>query len=274
MPFGFVVSGDSDIRTFDDLKPEVAGPRKFGVWVASPPMAQDMYAFIEWLGLDRENEKECIIVPFGSYSSYVRSLSEGKADVVYASPYSPATYEAEAAPGGLRWVPIPTDDPEGEARFRKYKPITTFAEPTVGVESARGVRMAQGLVFYYTRADQDPELVYHLAKWFNEAFDEYKDKDPALFQMSLEELKKYHLPVALFPWHEGTITYLKEMGVWTAEDDARQEKNVALMTQWVEAYAAAIDEAHEKGMKIDPQSEEWQNLWASYNKDLPRYTFY
>jgi hypothetical protein len=70
------------------------------------------------------------------------------------------------------------------------------------------------------------------------------------------------------PVHEGTIRYLKEKDLWTAAHETRNQLNIDNLTKWVDAYAAAIDLADEKGIVVHPTNEEWMNLWEDYKNGL------
>jgi len=77
-----------------------------------------------------------------------------------------------------------------------------------------------------------------------------------------------------YPLHEGAVKYLKELGKWTSAHEARRQQNIDLMTQWETAYKAAIAEADEKGVKIDPANEEWLDIWTSHNSGLTRFKMF
>ena len=85
--------------------------------------------------------------------------------------------------------------------------------------------------------------------------------------MSIEFLRK-QLDETFLPVHEGQIKYLKELGIWTAADDARQEYNVNLIDRYIKAYDEAIAMADEKTMKVAPDNEEWVELWGNYKKSI------
>ena len=57
--------------------------------------------------------------------------------------------------------------------------------------------------------------------------------------------------------------------MWDAEDDARNDRNIEIITQYETAYNAAIAEADEKGIDVTPENEEWIKLWNSYSEGLP-----
>jgi hypothetical protein len=79
--------------------------------------------------------------------------------------------------------------------------------------------------------------------------------------MTIENFVEYLDGGALEPLHEGTIRYLKEKGLWKAEHQLRQDKNLELANKYIEAYQAALGTAEEKGVIVDPGNKAWTDLW-------------
>ncbi len=258
-PWGFVVRGDSDIETIYDIKPET----KIGIVPGFALTVRSVDALLALL------EREATIVPTASHVASIRALGEGKVDVILTSPTTGVVYELEASPHGIRWLPLPTmaEDPEAVKRWLSMSPVDVFSPATLGVESARGLNMIAGGQMYVVRADISTELIYHLTKWFDENYDAYKDKHILLPEMKIDIVKAGMEPIFL-PVHEGAVRYFKEKGMWTADDDARQEENMKLVTRYVEGYEAAIDMADQRKIKVDPMNEEWVQLWENYKKDV------
>ena len=116
--------------------------------------------------------------------------------------------------------------------------------------------------------DADEELVYQLVKWLDENYDKYKDAHPWCAQMTIENLlalSETHYQ----PLHEGTVRYLEEKGLWTDRHQARWQQNVELLDKWIKAYQQAIEYADENEIEVDPENEEWLNVWADFSSDLP-----
>jgi len=260
--WSFMVRGDSDIKTIHDLKP--------GVKLACPPgkpPKDSAIAGAAWAGLA---EEDITWVPFGDMESAVRAVPEGKADAVWWNPTPGISHEAESMPHGIRWMELnPEKDPEGAARTLAIQPVWGFGKPPkTATKSAQGITMIQSVSYYSCIEETDSELTYHLAKWFDENFEVYKDVHPAAVALDIDTFR-LALDTTPLPVHEGVIRYLKEKGMWTAADDRRQAYNVDLVTKYCDAYKAAIAEADKRGIKIDPMSEDWMNLWAEYKKDIP-----
>lgn len=262
--WGFMVRGDSDIKTIYDIKPGT----RIAYFTGSAGCVKTTFCLLDWLQLKKEDIVE---VPIAGFGASVKSVAEGKADVIYASTVASATFEAEANPHGIRWLPLdPKEDPEGYGRFKKNKRGVTLGVCPKGVKSAIGIPMIISPFVMCTTADKDTEFIYHLAKWLHENFDAYKDKHPNCPQMSIELFRDW-LDISYLPVHDGTIKYLKEVGIWTADDDARQKYNVDLVDKYIKAYAEAIKAADEQEIMIESKGEKWCELWAGFKKDLPHF---
>jgi TRAP transporter TAXI family solute receptor len=259
---GLMVTADSPIKTIYDIKPGMKMPS-----VPSQPATEQSYdAFLAWANLSRKDMK---LVPFGDWPSSCKALIDKSVDFAYGSTAASYALEIAAGPHGLRWIELdPNKDPEGAKRFLAVKKTTSFGPAKSGVASALDVCMLSTSAVLATRAESDTELIYHIAKWLDENYNAYKDKDPSNIFMNLDAMREY-CNFTFLPIHDGTIKYLKEKGMWTAADDARQQKNIALIAEYTEAYKAAIADANKKGIKIDPMNKDWINLWNEYKKDIP-----
>lgn len=265
-PWGYVVSGDSDLKSIEDIK-------KGGVRVAkgmfSPPMiAAVTGALPAFLGLSEdESQKVISFVPVSSYSENCRSVVEGKADVAYCSTISSVLSEMEGAPGGIRWLALDHDNKEGWEGYLNYRPMLVPTTISLGVSSARGIESATSNFVYAVPADTDTDFAYNMAKWFHQSHDAYKGKHPLAERMSLEQFRAY-LDRSPLPVHEGTVKYLREIGAWTAEDDAWNTEAAAKMDRWMEARKAAMAEARQANVKIDFQNEEFLNIVKKHTEGL------
>ena len=257
--YGFAVRGDTDIKTIRDIKPtHVFGRRPTIVALDAGPLG-----LMKWIGV------ECKGREYATISAQMADFIAGKVDIVYVGPPDPKVVEAASSPRGLRFIDLPYDeDPEGAQRFEEIRGPTVWGKATRGVKEAIGVKMLISPRFMYSRADMDSEFVYQYVKWMDQNFERYQDKFVTCETMSLK-LFREQVDVIWLPLHEGTIRYLKEKGLWTAADDARQKANVERLTKWVDAYKAAIAQADKKKIKIDPANKEWIDFWAGFQKDLP-----
>jgi len=258
---GFMVRGDSGIKTPYDLK-----GKKLITFTPAPIIKVMMEGLLAWGNVSPEDVEW---VPAGSMEAMVRFLIDGKGDITYGGPTMPFAYEAEASPHGLAWLEMDREkDPEGAKRFTDVYPYTQLGIMTTGVESAHGVPSMSAVRGISVYPDADPELVYRVVKWLDENYDRYKDAHPWCAMMTLDNLLIV-TETSYQATHEGVIRYLEEKGLWTPAHEARNKHNIELLTIWEEAYQKAIELADDKGIAVDPENEEWLELWEDYKKDLP-----
>lgn len=257
-PWGYMVRGDSDIESFEDIGP--------GTRIAFSPssafLVSGVDALLAYRGLDRDDVE---LVEVGNYGANTRIVVEGRADVAFTSPLSGTSYEAEAGPNGIDWLPLPERDadPEAFARYRAAQPGYVPSETVSGVKSAIGLRMDHAFQANHVRADADPEFVYNLAKWLDEHYEDFKDDFTHAKMMSMDSLKSFLEAGALQPLHEGAIRYLEEQGAWNDTYQARQDKLVEMAKARVALWEETLAEAEEKGIEVSPDSEEFAELWDS-----------
>lgn len=265
-PWGYVVAGDSKLKSIEDLK-------KGGVRVTqgmfSPPMVAAVTgALPAFLGMSEEEAQRTFkYVPASSYAENCRSVVEGKADVAYCSPISSVVSEMEGAPGGIRWLPLTLENKAGWAGYLKHRPMLIPAEISLGASTARGVAGATSNFVYAVPAEAETQFVYNLAKWLHKSHDAYKATHPLAARMSLEQFRKY-LDRTPLPVHEGTVKYLREIGAWTEKDDAWNKEAVARMDKWVNARKATITQARESGVKIDFKDEAYLGILRKQTEGL------
>jgi len=111
VPFGFMVRGDSKIKTLYDIKPG----HRIAYFTSAPAAVAAMDALLAWAKVDK---KDVVAVPYSNWAANIRSIAEGKSDVAYVTTTSPAAFEAEANPNGVRLLELPYErDSEGAKRF-------------------------------------------------------------------------------------------------------------------------------------------------------------
>ncbi len=265
-PWGYVVSGDSDLQSLEDLK---KGGYRVAKGMISPPMiAAVTGALPAFIGLsEAEAEKTLTYIPASSYAENCRSVVEGKADVAYCAPVSSVLSEMEGAPGGIRWLPLSRDNKVGWDGYLNHRPMLIPTEIELGVSTARGVDGATSNFVYSVPADADEDFAYHMAKWFHESYDGYKGSHPMAARMSLQQFRAY-LDRSPLPVHPGTVKYLREIGAWTEQDDTWNKAAEERMDQWLQARQAAMDEARKAGVKIEFQNQAFLDILDKHTQDL------
>ncbi len=265
-PWAFVVSGDSDLHTMEDLK-------QSGLRVAQGQFSPPMIAAVRdglpaYLGMTPEEGAEHFnFVPASSYVENCRTVVEGRADVAYCATVSSVMAEMEGAPGGIRWLPMDLDNTQAWASFLEYRPMVVPGTISMGVSSAKGIDGLASNFLYAAPADVDDAFAYTLAKWFHQSFDTYKGSHPLSTRMSLELFREY-LDRSPLPVHAGTVRYLKEVGAWTEQDDKWNQQAIEKTDSWMAARQAALDEAQERGIKPDANDEHFMAIVKKHKQGL------
>jgi len=261
----FMVRGDNPIQTTADVKPGLKVAYREG----SSGYLNASKAIAAWCGLNPENEAEVILVPVATSAAMVQAVVDGKADICYTGTSTASILEAAASPHGIRFIEIdPAKEPEASQRFLQYRPTLMFGPVEVGVKEAMGVWGVRAPSPYWAHADNtDNELVYNVVKWIDENYDKYKENDANTIGMTRSNMRTL-LDLTYLPVHEGTIKYLKEIGLWTADDENRQAYNQDLLNQYIDAYADAIKKAEAQGLKIDPENDVWIQFWTDYKAEI------
>lgn len=265
-PWGLVVAGDSDLKTMDDLKNKDDLTISKGIF--SPNMVRAVTEGIpSFAGLTPEQTKNIQYRSASSYSENCRAVVEGKADVAWCAPVSSVLSEMEGAPGSIRWISMDIDDKEAWARYLEHRSMAIPATIETGVATARGVGGVVSNFLYTAPAETDADFAYHMAKWFNESYDKYKGTHPTSTRMSLEIFRSY-LDRSPLPVHEGTVKYLREVGAWSDEDNARNQAAIEQMDRWVAARNAALKEAREKKVTISFENQAYMDILNQHTKGL------
>lgn len=260
--WGYMVRGDSSLQKITDITPET----RISFSPSSSFLVAGIDALLAYNGMTRE---EATLIEVGNYGANTAVIPEGRADVTFTSPLSGPSYEAEAGPSSIRWLPLPKkeEDPEAYARYRAIQAGYLPQEVESGVTTAQGVYMDHAYQANHVRADEDPEFVYQLLKWMDENHNSYKDDFQHAHMMSIANLVKFLERGALQPLHEGAIRYLEEKGLWKPEFQARQDKLVEMAKAQEAGYKAAIAAAEAEGIAIEPGNAEWVEFWKQYRAD-------
>lgn len=247
---------DANIRTINDIK----GKRVAWV-VGNPTLNVKLTAQLACAGLTWDDVRR---IDFPSYSAALRGLVQGTADAYNGSTTASILYELEASPRGIYYVPFPPDAKECWDRMRKIVPFIFPYKETVGAGISKDnpiwmVGYKYPLITF--RADADPEFVYNFTKAMVETFDLYKDAVAGMEQWEVN--LSGHNP-ADAPFHEGAIKYLKEIGVWTEEDQKLNDEKLLHLQKVKKAWNEFLVEAKQKNLK----GEEFRNEWMKIHQTI------
>jgi len=213
--FMFWTTPGSGIKTISDLKGKVVYI-KFKANPMFTGMAQNQLASA---GLTFKDMKS--VLAFSSIKAALRDLIEGRVDALIYPVVPGAVMQINEAKGECVFVNLTKkqasfvaermegyyidDIPANDPRFRNKSAVPN----AICYQNAM-----------FTSANTDPDIVYGVAKAIFDHSDEFADTHPASKYWTLK-----HRPVCLaVPYHEGSIRYFKEKGLWTKEAQAYQEK--------------------------------------------------
>lgn len=253
--FGIVTTGRSDLNTIADLK----GKRVARIQ-AHPSTNFKIQGVLSFAGLTWDDVEQ-VEVP--GYSQGLQAVLDGAVDAAGAVVGASILREIEASPEGIGWLPVPADDTEGWNRINETAPLFAPATMTQGPGATPDAPVA--LVGYRypilsVLADTPADEVYDLTKAIVEGYDLYKDAAPV---MANYDINKAGHPPYDAPCHDGAKRYFEEIGIWTDDDEAWNEKRLARMIAVQDAWAAASDAADEKGLP----DKEWAAFWENYRAE-------
>ena len=251
---GLITGEDTDIQSIQDLK-----GRKVGFVQASPSTLMNTKAALAFGGLTVDDVEEVI---YPGYGAMVQGFISGEIDAVPVTPTVSALREAEGG-RGVRWLDMPGSDAAGWDRVRASSSVFSPVSMTVGV-SISEEDPADLLGYRYpqltTYADTDEDEVYNFVKALDESFDLYKDANKVIDRWNVGEAGT---SPAGAPFHPGAIKYLREIGVWTAKDDAWNTARIARIEAVKTAWTAAREKAKADGVSDD----DWPDFWQAYRAE-------
>jgi TRAP transporter TAXI family solute receptor len=259
---GLAVAADTGEKEIADLR-----GKRVGFVKGNPSVNIKNDAYLAFGGLTRDDVE---VVWFGSYSAMKDALLADQLDAFGSVTTSSNMRQIEASPRGLYWPPF---RPDNETGWKAMIDVISFVEPTKETKGAGlsedeptwlvGYRYPMITTYARTSADE----VYNLIKAMDESFDLYKSTTATSSNWAVDRAGR---PPADAPWHEGAIRYLKEKGVWTAEDQAWQEKRLARLDKVLQAWEGAQAEFNDmreakakEGTKVNVE-EAWPEFWEAY----------
>ena len=249
---GIIAAGDLGVTKVADLK-----GKRVGFVRGNPSLNIKTDAYLAFGGLTRDDVD---VVWFGSYGALKDAILSNQLDAMGMVPTSSLAREIEASSRGLTWLNFPPEDTEG---WKKATDVISFAEP---IEQTTGAGISEDnpvwlLGYRYpmlvTYEETNEDEVYNLVKAIDQSFDLFQT---ATAEASNWDVKRSILPPGDAPLHEGAIRYAKEMGYWTDEAQAWQDKRLARF----EAVKAAWTEARDAFAKENGDEAAWPDYWDAY----------
>lgn len=255
---GLASAKDANIFTPADLK-----GKRLAYVKGSPSVNVKMDAYLAFAGLTRKDVE--VVWLSNSARGSKEALLNNQADAVTYTPNSAAMKEVEMSQRGLRWVEFPPDDKKGWARLQAIMPAITPRRETQG-EAMSPEKPVNIMGWKYPQiacyADKSADEVYAFISALDEAFDLYKSVHPDMPSLHISMAGR---TPADAPFHDGAVRYLKEKGVWTAEDQAWQDSRVERIRAVRRVWDKAVAE-YSRGRPANraDDAEAWSDFWESY----------
>jgi len=206
---------DANIRTAADLK----GKRV--AWVrGGDALNIGVEAVLAFAGLSWNDVKK---VEFPGFGASWDGMVNGQVDAAFASTVSGTTRKLEASPRGIFWPLLPHKNEAGWQRLLTVAPYFVKHTATIGSGISKDSPHEGGAYPYpilITLASQNDGLVYSMTKAINSQYASFKDAMPALKGWALER-QAFKWAV---PYHRAAVKYWKEIGAWTGDMDAHNNK--------------------------------------------------
>jgi TRAP transporter TAXI family solute receptor len=243
--------GDTEFETFKDLKGKriAAFPTGVLTLISEVHLA---FAGLTW--------DDVVRVEAPGYSAAIRMVMEGKIDATHINPTASLAYEMEAMPYGIKYVELPFDYEEGWERVKKHAPAYGRFKATIGANVSeenplQTVSYAYPIALAYDFLPEDK--AYVITKLLFESYPDYSKKHKSLKaywapERCLQLFDDYPLPM-----HKGAIRYLKEIGKWTPEREAKNQERLDHQAVVQKLWEATKEEALDKKMK----SKEFPAFW-------------
>ncbi len=212
--FMFWTTPDTGIQSLSDLKGKVV----YVAQKANPMFWEMAKQQLASVGLTVDDLKAKLT--FGVIRNAARDMIEGRVAAMLCPAVPSAVMEVNEAKGECKFVNLTKEQAKYVVEHNEGYFMQDIAANDKRFRNKSAVPNAicfQNAMF--TSASMDPDVVYGVAKAIFEHTDEFKDAHPQAKYWSLK-----HRPVAnAVPYHEGSIRYFKEKGLWTAEAQAYQE---------------------------------------------------
>ncbi|MFB0833632.1 TAXI family TRAP transporter solute-binding subunit [Arthrobacter halodurans] len=223
--YGLLVRADSGIDSFEDLK-----GKRFPELTANTSINNKMEGFLNYGGLTGDDVQK---VPI-SYGEQIAGLETGQIDAMYQNVVG-SNIDQLAATTDVKWLGFDDPDPARYETWDELMPMVTVGEVTdvAGVEEGESARVLEYTIPLTTLGSRDADEVYHLVKAMVENYEHYEGTTPDTKQFDFDAVLKEPLVV---PFHEGTVRYFEERGVWNEElerkNDALVERGERLREAW------------------------------------------
>lgn len=234
-PIGFMMATQNDrgINKISDLAGKRVSYVRSGATQNDITEAKLASAGLSWKDVKR--------VEFGSYVDSINGLVNGQVDSIIALTVSPAMRKIAASPDGIKWLPLPHTDKNAWSKFLTAAPYFIKTKVRFGAGIKKGSTI-DGAMYPYplllSVGDFSSKHAYSLTKAMVDRYDDYKANAPGARGWSIKAQKLQWV----LPYHEGSVRYFKEAGIWSSAAQAHNNALIArqdvLVSAWKKYKAA------------------------------------
>ena len=244
--YGVLVREDSGIDSFADLK-----GKRFPKLTASTSINNKLEAALNYGGLTWDDVEPVQL----SYGEQIAALEAGQLDALYQNVVG-SNIEELASTTDVKWLSFDDPDPSRYETWDELAPMVSVGEITdaAGLEEGEAAQVFEYTIPITTMASRDADEVYNLVKAIVENYEHYVGTTPDTKQFALDAVLTKPLVV---PFHEGTVRYFEERGVWTEELERKNNALIERGERMRQAWPDVVEASTEKNLEEN---------WARWKK--------
>ncbi len=215
---GMFGRGDAGLKTVADLR-----GKRIPQSPSSVAWSQNNEAILAYGGLTLNDVK---VVKVASVAAGMKGPLEGTLDASQGTLWNPSALELASGSHGIIWFDMPAENKEAWAKLQM---VTPWARPIKGTaaglkqgETITGAGYEQGV---WSTPSVSNDIVYAFVKAMKEGYDIYKGMEPELKDWTWQRATNVEGLLDL-PYHDGTVKFMKDAGVWTPAHETFQQAAV------------------------------------------------
>jgi uncharacterized protein len=214
LPIMYMVRGDSDIRSVDDLR----GKRVVITFRANAALAQLHRGILATGGL---TDSDVVPVVVAGLPEAMRMLTEGRADAVPTGLNTALALQVNSTiSGGIRYITLGADEAKLAETMPGSRPETIMPGPNV-VGVPEPIRVSLIVDYLNTGTHLSDDQAYRIIKAIHGNWDELRKEYVQIRETPAEAVAPSD---NLHPYHPGAVRYYQEAGLWTEAHAANQAR--------------------------------------------------
>ena len=248
---GCYVMDDSSIKDWADLKGKkvtfIPGNDSANISVE----AILAYAGLTWADVEQVNCSS----PTDAYNAF----AEGRADCMIGGTNTGSLQET-AQTKKVRMIEPDPSNAAGIERMKDVNPALSIGTSTicVGYEGQEKHVFAFCAPVFMSYPNLSNDVAYAFTHAMDISYDEFKTYSKDL--VYYDRAHAVNVDTMVVPFHEGAVQYLKDVGAWTPELQARQDELLAKEKKYMDAWEKCLMDFSTSGKKADQFSAFWDAI--------------